>query len=172
MHFDNDLSLRQISKVINVSKTTVGEYISLFKKSGLSWPLPKEYLSEEKLSKKLDPNYERAVTTIDFVEINQELKANKNLTLQLLWDELKEANAMPYSYSNIFASLAEFERNLIRERTLAGLASARARGRKGGRPELDKSKLNAAIQLYNKRELTVEQICRAIGMGLSETLCK
>ena len=66
---------------------------------------------------------------------------------------------------NIFASLAEFERNLIRERTMAGLSAARARGKKGGRKPKDKSKINAAIQLYNKRELTVEQICKAIGIS-------
>ncbi|MFN7095373.1 MAG: recombinase family protein [Burkholderiales bacterium] len=66
---------------------------------------------------------------------------------------------------NIFASLAEFERNLIRERTMAGLNAARARGKKGGRKPKETSKIEAAIQLYNKRELTVEQICKAIGLS-------
>ena len=66
---------------------------------------------------------------------------------------------------NIFASLAEFERNLIRERTLAGLTAARARGHTGGRKAKDQSKIAAAIQLYHKRELTVEQICKAIGIS-------
>lgn len=66
---------------------------------------------------------------------------------------------------NIFASLAEFERNLIRERTLAGLNAARARGRKGGRKPKDSSKVEAAKQLYRKRELTVDQICKAIGIS-------
>jgi len=66
---------------------------------------------------------------------------------------------------NIFASLADFERNLIRERTLAGLSAARARGRLGGRKETDKSKVNAALQLYHKRELTVDQICKAMGLS-------
>ena len=66
---------------------------------------------------------------------------------------------------NIFASLAEFERNLIRERTMAGLTAARSRGKNGGRKPKDASKIEAAIQLYNKRELTVEQICKAIGIS-------
>ena len=66
---------------------------------------------------------------------------------------------------NIFASLAEFERNLIRERTLAGLSSARARGRLGGRPNAKQSNIDAAIQLYNKRELTVDQICKAVNIS-------
>jgi DNA invertase Pin-like site-specific DNA recombinase len=66
---------------------------------------------------------------------------------------------------NIFASLAEFERNLIRERTMAGLSAARSRGRKGGRKPKEQSKIDAAVQLYNKRELSVEQICKAIGIS-------
>jgi DNA invertase Pin-like site-specific DNA recombinase len=44
---------------------------------------------------------------------------------------------------------------------MAGLHAARSRGRKGGRKPKDTSKIEAAIQLYNKRELTVEQICKA-----------
>ena len=66
---------------------------------------------------------------------------------------------------NIFASLAEFERNLIRERTLAGLSSARSRGRVGGRPIANQSKVDAAIQLYRKKELTVNQICKVVGIS-------
>lgn len=66
---------------------------------------------------------------------------------------------------NIFASLAEFERNLIKERTLAGLSAARARGRLGGRPTADQTKIKSAIQLYNKKDLTVEQICKAVGIS-------
>lgn len=66
---------------------------------------------------------------------------------------------------NIFASLAEFERNLIRERTLAGLSAARSRGRLGGRPGIEKTKINAAIQLYHKKELTINEICKTIGIS-------
>ncbi len=66
---------------------------------------------------------------------------------------------------NIFASLAEFEKNLIRERTMAGLSAARLRGRIGGRPKINPSKIDAAIQLYNKKELTVEQICKVINIS-------
>ena len=53
---------------------------------------------------------------------------------------------------HIFGALAEFERNLIRERTIAGLASARARGRKGGRPRiLDEKKIQLARNLHDSR---------------------
>ena len=53
---------------------------------------------------------------------------------------------------HLFAALSEFERDLIRERTQAGLAAARARGRKGGRPKgVDEKKRKAALALKNSR---------------------
>ena len=67
---------------------------------------------------------------------------------------------------HIFGALAEFERNLIQERTRAGLAAARARGRKGGRPyALDKSKRKMAIDLYNSKEHSVDEICQTMGIS-------
>lgn len=60
---------------------------------------------------------------------------------------------------HIFASLAEFERDLIRERTNAGLKAARARGRVGGRrPLLTKDKLRTARKLYEQQDMTVARI--------------
>jgi DNA invertase Pin-like site-specific DNA recombinase len=62
---------------------------------------------------------------------------------------------------HVFAALAEFERGLIRERTLAGLAVARARGRLGGRPRrLDATRRAEAVGLYVARSLPVAEICR------------
>lgn len=61
---------------------------------------------------------------------------------------------------HMFGALAEFERNLLRERTQAGLASARARGRTGGAPiALDKNKRKLVVQLYLEKKLTVKEIC-------------
>jgi len=69
---------------------------------------------------------------------------------------------------HIFASLAEFERDLIRERTNAGLAAARARGRTGGRPSLlTKDKLATARKLYEQQEMTVAQIGEVLGVSRS-----
>ena len=53
---------------------------------------------------------------------------------------------------HMFGALAEFERNLVRERTQAGLNAARARGRKGGRPKmLEPAKRQLAVKLYNEK---------------------
>jgi DNA invertase Pin-like site-specific DNA recombinase len=65
----------------------------------------------------------------------------------------------------IFAALAEFERELISERTVAGLASARARGRKGGRPfKMTAAKLRLAMAAMGKPETTVGDLCVELGI--------
>jgi len=67
---------------------------------------------------------------------------------------------------HIFGALAEFEHNLIRERTSAGLAAARARGRNGGRPlKLDEKKRELAIKIYNERERSIKEICQIMGIS-------
>ena len=70
---------------------------------------------------------------------------------------------------NIFASLAEFERDLISERTLAGLSAARARGRFGGRPKGLSTKAIAtacaAETLYKERKLSTKQIAKQLGIS-------
>ena len=64
----------------------------------------------------------------------------------------------------IFAALAEFERELISERTLAGLASARARGRNGGRPyKMIPSKLRLAMASMGKPDTKVSDLCTELG---------
>ena len=67
---------------------------------------------------------------------------------------------------HIFASLAEFERALIRERTRAGLAAARARGRQGGRPAvLDANKQRIAQSLRNDTSQSITAICKTLGIS-------
>jgi len=68
----------------------------------------------------------------------------------------------------IFASLAEFERDLISERTRAGLASARARGRKGGRrPKMTPAKLRLAMAAMGKPGTNVGDLCGELGITRS-----
>jgi DNA invertase Pin-like site-specific DNA recombinase len=65
----------------------------------------------------------------------------------------------------IFAALAEFERELISERTKAGLDAARARGRKGGAPyKMTAAKLRLAQAAMEKRETQVSELCRELGI--------
>jgi DNA invertase Pin-like site-specific DNA recombinase len=67
---------------------------------------------------------------------------------------------------HIFGALAEFERNLIRDRTYAGLAAARARGRKGGRrKKLGEKQRAVAVDLYRQKKHTIDEICTAVGIS-------
>ena len=65
---------------------------------------------------------------------------------------------------NIFASMAQFERRLIQERTQAGLAAARARGRTGGRPKLssDNPKVLAVKRMHQDKTLGIDEICKML----------
>jgi len=90
--------------------------------------------------------------------------------LKSINDPIDTTTAQGKLIFNIFASLAEFEREVIRERTKAGLEAARARGRVGGRPKgLSKeaqSKAEFAALLYQKRgdeELSIKEICERVG---------
>ena len=67
---------------------------------------------------------------------------------------------------HVFAALAEFERDLIRERTAAGLAAARARGRHGGRPSvMTAHKLQVAREMYRSGQCTVAAIANTLGVS-------
>jgi DNA invertase Pin-like site-specific DNA recombinase len=67
---------------------------------------------------------------------------------------------------HIFGALAEFERNLIRDHTRAGLEAARARGRKGGRPKrLNTQQRALAVDLYHQCKHTIEEICHTVGIS-------
>jgi DNA invertase Pin-like site-specific DNA recombinase len=67
---------------------------------------------------------------------------------------------------HVFAALAEFERDLIRERTIAGLAAARARGRHGGRPSvMTTHKARVAQDMYGSGQYTVATIAKTLGVS-------
>ena len=70
---------------------------------------------------------------------------------------------------HIFAALAEFERDLIRERTLAGLKAARERGRSGGRPRLrgDHPRVVVANEMHRDEKLSIDEICGTLGISRS-----
>lgn len=77
---------------------------------------------------------------------------------------------------HIMAALAEFERDVIRERTFAGLEAARARGRKGGRRKaierIPPDKLKRAKELYAARQNTIAEIMASTGFKSRNTFYK
>ena len=67
----------------------------------------------------------------------------------------------------IFAGLSQFERDLIRQRTKAGLEAARARGRNGGRPKASSGKIETALKMYDSKLHTIADITDATGISRS-----
>lgn len=101
----------------------------------------------------------------DLIEIVNNLESRK-IGLKSLQEAIDTTSNSGKLIFHIFGALAEFERNLIRERTQAGLQAARARGRKGGRPKsLSKDKQELAVKLYNEKNHTIEQICSLMGIS-------
>jgi DNA invertase Pin-like site-specific DNA recombinase len=104
----------------------------------------------------------------DLVQLVTEIQ-DKGAGLRSLNDQIDTTTPQGKLVFHLFASLAEFERDIIRERTKAGLAAARARGRKGGRPRGLSSKAEhkaiIAEKLYQERELSVKQICEQLSIS-------
>lgn len=101
----------------------------------------------------------------DLIELTALLDQRK-IGLKSLQESIDTSSSSGKLIFHIFAALAEFERNLIRERTYAGLKAARARGRQGGRPKkLSPDKAQLANQLYEARKHSINQICKLIGVS-------
>lgn len=91
---------------------------------------------------------------------------SRNIAFQSLQESIDTSTSTGTLIFHIFGALAEFERNLIAERTKAGLAAARARGRMGGRPKkLNKEKRRLAIDLYQANKHSVLDICQTVGIS-------
>ncbi len=109
---------------------------------------------------------------IDLINLISEMN-NLGVHFFSIQDHINTQTATGRFTFNIFASLAEFEREIIRERTKAGINAARARGRMGGRPKgMSKSAINKAKTvklLYERQEQTVEEI--ADSLGISRATC-
>ena len=100
----------------------------------------------------------------DLIALIKELEEQK-IGFQSLQESIDTTSPNGKLTFHIFGALAEFERNLIQERTRAGLAAARARGRLGGRSKkLNATQRSLAIELYDQKKLTVIQICQSLGI--------
>jgi DNA invertase Pin-like site-specific DNA recombinase len=94
----------------------------------------------------------------DLVQIVADLE-RQGVGFQSVTEQIETGNAAGKLQFHVFAALAEFERNLIRERTRAGLAAARARGRAGGRkPKLDAQQVREIKRLMTDPNIPVSQI--------------
>lgn len=99
------------------------------------------------------------------IEVFQDLE-NRGVAVRSLTESINTSTPGGKLVFHVFAALAEFERDLIRERTLAGLAAARARGRNGGRPTVwTDEKLATAAAMYASGDHDVAAIARVLGVS-------
>ncbi len=90
----------------------------------------------------------------------------KGIGLKSIHESIDTSSSSGKLIFHIFGALAEFERNLIRERTQAGLQAARARGRSGGRPKaLNAEKRALVVKLYDEKKHSIAQICQMMGIS-------
>lgn len=106
-------------------------------------------------------------STKDLIELVNSLK-EKGIHFESLQESISTTTASGQLVFHLFAALAEFERNLIRERTKAGLASARARGRKGGRkPVLDGKDKEKFLRLADTQQVPIKELAEMFHIGRS-----
>jgi DNA invertase Pin-like site-specific DNA recombinase len=92
--------------------------------------------------------------------------AEQGVELRSVQDGLDTSTPAGKLLFHLMAALAEFEADLIRERTVAGLAAARARGRTGGRPAvMTPAKLEVARQMHSSKQHTMATIAATLGVG-------
>jgi len=91
----------------------------------------------------------------------------QGIAFQSITENIDTSTATGQLVFHIFGALAEFERNLIRERTIAGLEAARARGRLGGRPEVQatSAKVVMAKKLYADKTNEIDEICKTLNIS-------
>lgn len=101
----------------------------------------------------------------DLVKIVTELEA-KNIGFESLTEKIDTITSTGKFVFHVFAALAEFERNIIRERTLAGMKAARARGKLGGRPpKLSEGEMAMAKSLIKANDVPISEIARQLGVS-------
>lgn len=97
-------------------------------------------------------------TLRNLIELINDLQ-EKGIMFQSIKDGIDTSNSIGQFFFHITGAFAELERNLIRERTKAGLDAARARGRKGGRkPSLNTKQIQMMLEIYNARSTSVAEI--------------
>jgi DNA invertase Pin-like site-specific DNA recombinase len=122
-------------------------------KAALAYMRPGDTLVVWKLER-LARSIKQLIETVELLE-------QQSMGFRSITENMDTTHSSGKLIFHIFAALAEFERSIIRERTMAGLASARARGRLGGRPKsMNDKALSAARALLKDPNITVEEVAK------------
>ena len=115
LHLESGLSLREVSRVLGIGKTTIGDIVRNARAAGVDWAVA-HTLSDEQLEARLyRPAAPRAARHLepDYAHIHQELK-RAGVTLQLLWEEYARANPLAYKYTSFCIKYREWAMTLKR----------------------------------------------------------
>ncbi|WP_340392463.1 recombinase family protein [Paenibacillus sp. FSL E2-0190] len=105
-----------------------------------------------------------ARSTKKLIELSEVLE-QRGIELISIRDNIDTTTAVGRAMFKMLAVIAELERDIISERTMAGLEAARARGRLGGRPKTEQRKLNQAIKLYESKQHSLKEIVELTGVS-------
>lgn len=105
-------------------------------------------------------------TTRQLIELSQWLEDNK-IELEITSMNIKTDDAMGKMFFTMMSAFAELEANLMSERTRKGLASARARGKKGGRPRISSEKLKKIKYLNDEKQIPPSEIAELVDVSRS-----
>jgi len=103
-------------------------------------------------------------STRDLIELVEYFE-NKGVKLISLKENFDTATPQGKLMLTVFQAFSQFERDLIAQRTKEGLESARARGRKGGRPKIKVSRISKALKLYDSKEYSISEIVEMTGVS-------
>ncbi|HDB3129689.1 TPA: recombinase family protein [Staphylococcus aureus] len=105
-------------------------------------------------------------TTRQLIELSQWLEDN-SIDLEITSMNIRTDDPMGKMFFTMMSAFAELEANLISERTKRGLASARARGKKGGRPKITQEQLRKIKYLYNDKKIPADEVAKLVGVSRS-----
>ena len=92
---------------------------------------------------------------------------NKGIKVISIKEQIDTRTPTGKLLTTVLMAMSQFERDIIVQRTHEGLAAARARGRKGGRPPLSQAQIKQALALYDSKKLSIKEICNATKMSQS-----
>ena len=105
LRFELKLGYQQIGRSCSIGVSTVHKYLKRAEAAGITWPLPEDW-DEARVEAMVFPRREPTIaehnparTPPDFAAIHEQLRSNKYVTLQLLWEEYRQANPDGYRYS-------------------------------------------------------------------------
>jgi len=115
LRFGLSLGQDQIARSCSIGQATVHRYLERATAAGLTWPLPEEY-DDRRLNELLFPTRPEYPSLIprpglDFADVHRQLKTNKHVTLQLLWEEYRETHPDGYRYSRFCELYRQWSRN-------------------------------------------------------------